>query len=119
MKQRCYNPNNSSYRNYGLRGIIICPQWKNDFSEFYRWSIQNGYAEGLTIDRVNVDGNYEPNNCRWVSRQIQANNTRSNIYITLNNMTKTLSDWCRYFNANYSCAHERYKKGIAPELLFS
>ena len=76
MKTRCYNPNFIYYCNYGGRGITICNEWKNDFSKFYEWAINNGYKEGLTIDRINNDGNYEPNNCRWVTRAEQNRNKR-------------------------------------------
>lgn len=76
MKTRCYNKNFLYYCNYGGRGIKICDEWKNDFSKFYEWAINNGYKEGLTIDRINNDGNYEPNNCRWVTRAEQNRNKR-------------------------------------------
>lgn len=97
MKQRCYNSNNYAYHNYGLRGIKVCDNWKNSFINFYEWSINNGYKKGLTIDRINNNGNYEPSNCRWVNRVVQRNNTRFNNYITINNETKTLSEWAKEF----------------------
>lgn len=76
MKTRCYNKNFMYYYNYGGRGITICDEWKNDFKIFYNWAIKNGYKEGLTIDRINNDGNYEPNNCRWITRAEQNRNQR-------------------------------------------
>ena len=76
MKTRCYNPNFIYYCNYGGRGIMICDEWKNDFSKFYELAINNGYKEGLTIDRINNDGNYEPDNCRWITRAEQNRNQR-------------------------------------------
>ena len=76
MKTRCYNKNFIYFKNYGGRGINICNEWKNDFSSFYNWAINNGYKENLTIDRINNDGNYEPSNCRWITRAEQNRNQR-------------------------------------------
>ena len=92
MRKRCRNINDSEYKNYGERGISICSEWDN-FTTFYEWAMANGYADNLTIDRINNDGNYEPNNCRWVSYKVQANNTRANHYITYNDETLTLQEW--------------------------
>lgn len=110
IKQRCLNPKNHAYHNYGGRGITICDDWKNNYTLFYQWSILNGYKEGLSIDRINVNGNYEPSNCRWVTNQVQANNTRSNRYITINNVTKTLAEWCRFYNISYRLVVNREKR---------
>lgn len=68
MKKRCYNENCAGYKNYGGKGIKICNEWLNDFVVFYQWSIENGYTDTLTIDRIDSSGNYEPSNCRWVTR---------------------------------------------------
>ena len=76
MKQRCNNPNNKNYRDYGGRGIKVCNEWLENQSSFYEWSINNGYKEGLTIDRIDVNGNYEPSNCRWTNQETQCVNQR-------------------------------------------
>lgn len=68
MKYRCYNPNCDAYKNYGERGIKICKEWLDDFMNFYNWAMANGYENNLTIDRIDNDGNYEPNNCRWITK---------------------------------------------------
>lgn len=74
MIDRCYNPNSTGYKTYGGRGITVCDEWKNDFWAFNRWGIENGYQEGLSIDRIDCDGNYEPSNCRWATTQMQRDN---------------------------------------------
>lgn len=76
MRQRCNNPKNNNYKNYGGRGIEVCGEWEADFAIFGKWAIQNGYADNLTLDRIDNDGNYEPNNCRWTTRLIQRHNQR-------------------------------------------
>ena len=85
MKLRCYNENSTAYKHYGGRGITICDEWKNDFQAFHDWAMQNGYDENAirgdcTIDRIDVDGNYCPENCRWVDMKVQANNKRKKKY---------------------------------------
>ncbi len=76
MKARCCNANNKAYKNYGGRGISICNEWLNDFMNFHNWAMANGYLDNLEIDRINNDGNYEPENCRWITRRENKRNQR-------------------------------------------
>lgn len=82
MVRRCNNPKDAGYSRYGGRGIRVCKEWEKDFMSFYNWALKNGYAENLTIDRINNDGNYEPSNCRWITNAEQQRNKSTNHYIT-------------------------------------
>lgn len=93
MNRRCSRKTATGYEYYGERGIKVCAEWKNDFLNFYNWAINNGYQEDLTIDRIDVNGNYSPENCRWVSRAEQSINKRNNRRITFNGETKTIKEW--------------------------
>jgi len=118
IKARCYNKNVNNYNRYGGRGITVCDEWKNNFMSFYNWAIKNGYKEnekrGLcTIDRIDNNGNYCPENCRFVNNTIQARNTRKNHNITINNETKTLTEWIHIYKICQSTFFNRKKKGFS------
>ena len=115
--QRCTNPNAIHYDMYGGRGITICDEWRNDFYSFYSWSIENGYKDGLTIDRIDNNKGYYPENCRWTDLETQANNTRRNHYITYNNETKTLTQWARLLNVNVETLRDRVNHGNMKDFL--
>lgn len=106
MIQRCDNPKATVYKYYGAIGISVCDEW-HDFSNFRRWSCENGYDENLTIDRIDVNGNYEPSNCRWVGFDVQSNNKRNSHYVTINGETKTISEWCQIYGINDSTVRSR------------
>lgn len=94
MKLRCYNEHSEKYKNYGGRGIAVGAEWKDDFMAFYKWAMDNGYRDNLTIDRIDVNGNYEPNNCRWATYKQQARNKQYHKDYTINGVTKCLAEWC-------------------------
>lgn len=110
MKQRCTNLNCKAYKNYGGRGIVVCDSWFNSFSNFCEWAINNGYADNLTIDRFNNDGNYEPDNCRWVNMKTQNNNRRNNHRITYKGKTQTIQMWADELGFNRSVLNDRITK---------
>lgn len=119
MKQRCYNKNNNNYENYGERGIIICDEWLKDNKSFFDWANNNGYSDNLTIDRIDVDGNYEPSNCRWVDRTTQNRNNRRCIYLNYNDKNQTIAQWGRELNVNRHTIMWRYHQGWSTkECLF-
>ena len=104
MKDRCYNVNFKRYKDYGGRGVAVCDEWKNDFKAFHDWAKNNGYADNLSIDRIDVNGNYEPNNCRFITLKQQNRNRRSNINVNINGVTKCLTEWCETLGVKYPTA---------------
>lgn len=111
MKTRCLNPKSHAYKDYGGRGIKICKEWIDSIENFNSWAIKNGYDENLTLDRIDVNGNYEPSNCRWVSRKSQANNRRNNHLLTFNNETHTIAEWSTIVNINPTSINKRLSIG--------
>jgi hypothetical protein len=107
MRSRCSNPNETGYENYGGRGITVCEDW-NNYENFRDWAYNNGYTDDLTIDRIDVNGNYEPDNCQWATMLEQNNNRRSSLLITYFGETHSLKDWCRIFDLPYDLIHNRY-----------
>lgn len=92
MLARCYCKTSRGYKWYGERGITVCDDW-HDFTLFYEWATTNGYKEDLTLDRINVNGNYEPSNCRWTTMTTQERNRSNNSLLTFNGETKCISEW--------------------------
>ena len=112
MKQRCGNPNAVDFSYYGGRGIAVCDQWKKSFWDFRAWALVNGYADNLTIDRIDNDGNYEPNNCRWISFAEQRTNTSQTRKVTINGETMCLKHWCEKYGINYAMVCQRIHRGM-------
>ena len=107
MKGRCYNSNNKKYKNYGARGIQVCGEWLDSFENFYSWAIQNGYNDRLTLDRIDVNRDYEPNNCRWVDMITQENNRTNNRIVHYNGNEYTLFDLSQISKVGYKTLHQR------------
>lgn len=122
MKERCCNPKRKSYKDYGGRGVTVCEEWLNPqkvnvgnnaynctagWVSFKKWALENGYSENLTLDRIDNSKGYSPENCRWVSYEVQCNNTRRNRYITYMGKTKTLSQWCKELGLPYNKVNDR------------
>lgn len=108
MKYRCNTSTCSQYKDYGGRGIRVCKEWEL-FEDFYEWAIHNGYKDNLTLDRIDNDGNYEPSNCRWITQEEQ-NKTRGYCHeVTINDITKSIRDWCEIYDISYSTVTSRFK----------
>ena len=115
MKQRCYNPKHSAYQLYGAKGIAVCDEWKENFQSFYDWALENGYSEELSIDRIDVNGNYEPSNCRWATQKEQANNRTTNAYLSLNGERHTIAEWMQITGLSKAAIEGRLKRGWSVE----
>lgn len=117
IKHRCFSPKSTSYRRYGGRGITICEEWLNSYLAFEVWAFENGYSDGLSIDRIDVNGNYSPLNCRWVDMTVQAKNKRNSVLIAAFGETKNLIDWAK--DSRCSVDREtisfRMRNGMAAE----
>ena len=120
IKKRCYNKNCDRYKDYGGRGVSMCDEWLNDgVDSFIDWAFANGYADNLTIDRIDNDGNYEPSNCRWVTNRENCLNKRKTLCVEYKGVTKPLKIWCDELGLNYDNMHDRiYKRGMSVEDAF-
>ena len=110
MRYRCDNKSNQAYPMYGGRGIKVCAEWY-DFGKFQEWALENGYSDNLTLDRIDVNGNYEPKNCRWADAVVQMNNRRSTPHYTLGDKSLTISEWARETGIPRSTILNRLKRG--------
>lgn len=117
MKARCRNEKNKSYKYYGGRGIKVCDEWLSGFKTFYKWAVENGYEHDLSIERIDTNGNYCPENCKWIPISEQTKNQRSNHKITINGITKNVSDWSEISGVHRTTINSRIKKGLTGEAL--
>jgi hypothetical protein len=116
MKSRCYIKTASGFKNYGARGIRVCEDWF-DYSLFYEWAMKNGYEESLTLERIDVNGNYEPSNCKWITMEQQKSNTRNVFHIEIRGEILNLSQISNKYGINYGTLFSRYKNGERGERL--
>ena len=119
IKNRCYNPNEPKYVHYGARGIKVCPEWETNYPAFRDWCLANGYSKGLTIERIDVDGDYSPTNCVFATQKTQQNNRRNNHRITYKGETKTLAQWADYLGMTYKMLEHRINRGWGIEDAFT
>lgn len=114
MLQRCNDIHNPGYKNYGGRGIKVCEEWK-DYVTFARWAIKNGYADNLTIDRIDNNKGYCPSNCRWATVHEQINNRRNSRFVSIDGATKTITTWAREFDIEPNTFRRRLDRGMDPK----
>lgn len=119
MHSRCENPNTPKFKNHGGRGIKVCDEWsgENGLVNFYNWAMSNGYKEDLTIDRIDDDGDYEPSNCQWADYRTQNFNKRNNRFVTIDNVAKTVTEWCEEFGININTFTKRLDSGVTGKTL--
>lgn len=117
IKQRCFNPNSQHYHRYGGRGITMCDRWADSYADFL--ADVGEQPEGMTLDRIDNDGNYEPNNVRWSTRREQANNRATNVVLTYNGLTMNLKQWAAHLDWKYGLLASRWKKGLRGDELFA
>lgn len=115
MKSRCTDSNSVVYPDYGGRGITVCDEWMQSYESFRDWAINNGYQENLTLDRIDVNGNYCPDNCRWVSMKVQSNNKRNNRTIVYLGESHTISEWSDITGINKGTLRYRLDAGWTAE----
>ena len=117
MKARCYRPSHPWYHRYGARGIAVCSEWKDSFVNFFNWAMSHGYTDKLSIDRVNNDGNYCPENCRFVTQREQIRNRSNSRKTTIYGETKSLKEWADEYGLEYQTVYRRWEHGKRGESL--
>lgn len=119
MRKRCYDQSASNYSNYGGRGIKVCDEWNSGYGQFRDWALAHGYRDGLSIDRIDVDGDYTPDNCRWADRVLQANNRRTSVCYEYNGVTHTIAELARLYNLNYKSLWKKLHNGASLDSILS
>lgn len=119
MRERCYDPKSKRFPDYGGRGISVCEEWRHDFASFRDWALANGFREGLSIDRIDVNGNYCPENCRWITMAEQQKNKRNVPKISWNGETHTLPEWADILGIKYGTLWKRLHDGMTIDEAFT
>ena len=119
MKARCGDPGNIGFHLYGGRGISVCPEWLDSFSAFHKWATENGYSDELTIDRIDNNGNYSPENCRWATEEEQQNNKRNTVFVTVHGKRKSISEWAKLVGDSPAALRHRRYRGTLQDYLES
>ena len=112
MRQRCEKPYHTGYVSYGAKGVRVCKAWRESFTAFKTWADAAGYNDTLSIDRIDPNGNYKPENCRWAAIKEQAENKREGCYVEIDGVTKTVSQWARDEGMHLTTLYRRYYKGV-------
>lgn len=110
IMHRCYNAEDTHYENYGGRGIILCEEWKQSFDNFAQWALGSGYKQGLQIDRIDNDGNYEPSNCRWIDAKSNCRNRGSNVLVEYEGRLVTIAELSEILNKPYKEVYYKYRR---------
>lgn len=124
IKKRCNCTTTDCYETYGGRGIKMCKEWEDSFVAFRDWAFANGYKEDAlpkecTIDRIDNQKGYSPDNCRWADWRTQQNNRRANVYVTYNGQTHTIAEWARITGMSFTGMMKRYRNGWSPERMIT
>lgn len=119
MRNRCNNPGNQKYYRYGGRGIRVCEAWDADYVTFRNWCVENGYREGLTLERKDVNGDYTPDNCVFASQKVQQNNRTNNHRLSYNGITHTMAEWADILGVPYGLLEHRINRGWSVEEAFT
>ena len=115
IKERCYNPNSKAYKRYGGRGIAMCDEWLNSYQAFEDWCLSHGFSKELAIDRIDNDGDYAPNNCRFVTAKENNQKRNTTLWFTINGKTKNLQQWCDFYGMKRGTVETRLKNGWSIE----
>lgn len=118
IKFRCNNPDSQAYKYYGARGIKMCDEWEDDYPTFKKWMVEQGYKKGLTVERIDFNKGYTPDNCRLVPLEEQTKNTRRNLFVEYKGKKMIMKDWSRELNINYRTLLSRYRNGDRGAKLF-